>query len=67
MAKKSDEMSMIGHLEELRRVLVVSIVGTTVFAIAAFFFVDQILAALTFPLKQLGQKVVFIALLRPSW
>ncbi len=60
MAKKSDEMSMIGHLEELRRVLVVSIVGTTVFAIAAFFFVDQILAALTFPLKQLGQKVVFI-------
>lgn len=59
MAKKTDEMSIIEHLEELRRVLIISIIGTTVFAVAAYFFSDQILATLMEPLTKLGQKVFF--------
>jgi len=59
MAKKTDEMSIIEHLEDLRRVLIISIIGTTVFAVAAYFFSDQILAILMEPLKKLDQKVFF--------
>lgn len=59
MAKKTDEMSVIEHLEDLRRVLIISIISTTVLAVVAYFFSDQILAALMEPLTKLGQKVVF--------
>ncbi|MFA4885854.1 MAG: twin-arginine translocase subunit TatC, partial [Desulfotomaculaceae bacterium] len=59
MAKKSDEMSVIEHLDDLRRVLIVSIISTMVLAVAAYFFSDQILAALMEPLTKLGQKVFF--------
>lgn len=59
MAKKSDEMSIIEHLEELRRVLIVSIIGTIVFAVAAYFFIDEILAILLEPLTSTGNKIFF--------
>jgi len=59
MAKKTDEMSVIEHLDDLRRVLIVSIISTTVLAIVAYFFSDQILAALMEPLTKLGQQVFF--------
>jgi len=59
MAKKTGEMSVMEHLEELRRVLIVSIVSTTILAVAAYFFCDRILAVLLEPLTELGQKVFF--------
>ena len=37
MSKKTEEMSILEHLEELRKVLIVSVIGTIVFAIAAIF------------------------------
>lgn len=59
MAKKTDEMPIMEHMEELRRVLIVSIIATIVLAIVAYFFSDQLLAALMEPLTKLGQKVFF--------
>jgi len=59
MAKKTGEMSVMEHLEELRRVLIVSIVSTTILAVVAYFFCDRILAILLEPLTKLGQKVFF--------
>lgn len=59
MAKKTDEMTVISHLEELRRVLLISIISTTVLAVAAYFFSDRILASLMEPLTKIGQKVFF--------
>jgi sec-independent protein translocase protein TatC len=59
MAKKTDEMPIMEHMEELRRVLIVSIIATIVLAIVAYFFSDQILAYLLAPLTNLGQKVFF--------
>jgi sec-independent protein translocase protein TatC len=47
VSKKTEEMSILEHLEELRRVLIVSVIGTIIFAIAAYFFCDQILAVLS--------------------
>lgn len=59
MAKKTDEMTVISHLEELRRVLLISIISTTVLAVAAYFFSDRILASLMEPLTKIGQQVYF--------
>lgn len=59
MAKKTDEMTVIAHLEELRRVLLISIISTTVFAVAAFFFSDRILEYLKEPLTKIGQDIYF--------
>jgi len=60
MTKKTDEeMSVLSHLEELRRVLIISIISTTVLAVAAYFFSDRILASLMEPLTKIGQKLFF--------
>ena len=59
MAKKTDEMPIMQHMEELRRVLIVSAVATLILAVAAYFFSDWILAALMEPLTNIGQKVFF--------
>jgi len=59
LAKKTEEMSIIEHLEELRRVLIVSIVSTAILGVASYFFCDQILAILTEPLTKMGQKIFF--------
>ncbi len=59
MAKITEEMSIIEHLEELRKVLIVSVVSTTVFAVVAYFFSDQILAVLLEPLEATGNKIYF--------
>lgn len=52
-------MSILEHLEELRRVLIVSVAGTFLFAIVAYFFCDRILAVIMEPLTKLGYKVFF--------
>ncbi len=59
MAKKTDEMPIMQHMEELRRVLIVSAVATLILAVAAYFFSDWILVALMEPLTNIGQKVFF--------
>jgi sec-independent protein translocase protein TatC len=59
LAKKTEEMSILEHLEELRRVLIVSVAGTFLFAIVAYFFCDRILAVIMEPLTKLGYKVFF--------
>lgn len=59
MAKKTNELTIMEHLEELRRVLIVSILATTVLAVGAYFFCDQILAILLEPLTKLGHQVIF--------
>jgi len=59
MAKKKVEMSIVEHLEELRKVLIVSIIATFVLAVAAYFFSDNILALLLNPLTSIGQKIFF--------
>jgi sec-independent protein translocase protein TatC len=60
MTKKTDEeMTVLSHLEELRRVLIISIISTTVLAVAAYFFSDRILASLMEPLTNIGQKLFF--------
>ena len=59
MAKKTDEMPIMEHMEELRRVLIVSIIATLVLAVAAYVFSDWLLAVLMEPLTNVGQKVFF--------
>lgn len=65
MAKKTDEMPIMEHMEELRRVLIVSIIATIALAIVAYFFIDQILAVLMEPLTKLDQKVNFLGVTEP--
>lgn len=59
MAKNTGEMPVTEHLQELRRVLIVSIISTTILAVVAYFFCDRILAFLLEPLTNLEQRVVF--------
>lgn len=59
MANKADEMSLIEHLEELRRVIIVSLLSTLVLAVASYFYVDKILAVLLEPLTATGNKIFF--------
>ncbi len=60
--EKHEAMPLLKHLEELRRVIIVSLVVITVASIAAFFFVDQILAVLTKPVRDLGYTPVVTAI-----
>ncbi len=59
MVVKNSEMPVIEHLEELRRVIIISIIAVTVFSIAAYFFCDQALAILLEPLAKMGHRAVF--------
>lgn len=61
MVTKPDEMTVLEHLQELRRVLIVSIATTVVLACVAYYFSDQILAVLLQPVTNLGHRVVFTA------
>ena len=65
MTKKPDEMPVIDHLDELRRLLIVSLVSTIVLAVAAWFFVDQILAFILDPLTNAGQHINYTGLTEP--
>ncbi|MCG9969338.1 twin-arginine translocase subunit TatC [Pelotomaculum terephthalicicum JT] len=65
MAKNTDEMPMLEHLEELRRVLIISIVSTTILAVVAYFFCDRILAILLEPLTNVGQRANFTGVTEP--
>ena len=57
------KMSMIEHLGELRRVLIISLISIFVMAIVCFTFVDYVLNILLEPITKTGNEVVFISVL----
>lgn len=59
---EQEAMPLLKHLEELRKVIIVSLVAVGITSIASFFFVDQILAVLTKPVRDLGHDIVFTAM-----
>ena len=65
MSKKSDEMPIVDHLDELRRLLIISLTATLVLAVAAWFFVDQILAFILAPLNEAGQNINYTGITEP--
>lgn len=53
-------MSVIEHLGELRRLLIVCIISTFVTAAVCWFFTDEILKILLEPVTGAGHKIIFI-------
>lgn len=53
-------MSVVQHLEELRRLLIISIISTVVMAGVSWVFTDQILQILLQPVTSTGKDIVFI-------
>lgn len=56
------ELSIYEHLDELRRVLIISVLAVAVLAIGAYYFTDQIMAVLLEPVTQEGYDIVFIGI-----
>lgn len=59
---REEEQSIIEHLEEMRKVLIVSIVATIVAAIGCWFVADKVLAVLLNPVTSLGHDIIFIGI-----
>jgi len=57
---KNDEMTVVQHLEELRRLLIISIISTFIMAAVSWVFTDEILKVLLEPVTSTGNKIVFI-------
>lgn len=53
-------MTVLQHLEELRRLLIVSIVSTCVMALVCWFFSDAVLKVLLDPVTGAGHEVIYI-------
>jgi len=62
VSKKPDEMTVLEHLGELRRVLIVSIAATVILAGVAYYFCDRLLTVLLEPVTSLGHRIVFTTL-----
>lgn len=54
-------MSWISHLEDLRRMIIVSVIALLVATIACFFYSDQLLALLKKPISDMDIELVFIS------
>lgn len=54
-------MPLLKHLEELRRVIIVSLIAIGIASVVAFYFVDHLLEILTRPLRPLGLKPVIFS------
>ncbi|MBO8137096.1 MAG: twin-arginine translocase subunit TatC [Desulfotomaculum sp.] len=54
------EMTLVEHLAELRKVLIISLVSTFVMAIACMVFADRILEILLQPVTKTGNQMVYI-------
>lgn len=63
MEPDNEDMTMIEHLEELRRVLIISIIATLIMAIACWAFNQQILQILLEPVTGTGHKIVYIGVM----
>jgi sec-independent protein translocase protein TatC len=53
-----DKQTILEHLEELRKALIVSVIAIIVAAVASFSFNEQILALVTSPLTNLNENLV---------
>lgn len=53
-----DKLTIIGHLEELRKALIVSVVAIVIAAVLAFYFNEQILGIIIQPLSVLNEKLI---------
>lgn len=53
-----DKQTILEHLEDLRKALIISFIAVIVAAFAAFYYSEQILAVITLPLRSLDQKMV---------
>lgn len=60
MATAGKPMSWIAHLEDLRRVIIVSVIALLVATVASYFYSDQLLALLQRPISDLDIDLVFI-------
>lgn len=58
--QKEAEMSVVQHLEELRRMLIICIASTCIAALAGWFFTDQVIRILLEPVTGAGHQVVYI-------
>ncbi|MGE5398663.1 MAG: twin-arginine translocase subunit TatC [Chitinophagales bacterium] len=60
-----DKATIMEHLEDLRKALLVSIIAIVIAAIACFFYSNQILAILQEPLTSLGLKLNYTDVTEP--
>lgn len=60
--EQQEVMPLLKHLEELRKVIIISLIAIGAASIGAFFFSDHLLAILTKPVDDLGYKLVFIGM-----
>lgn len=58
MSKRA-AMPLIEHLQELRRVLIVSVVSIVVLSVASYYYTQQVMEILLAPVTGLGHKMVF--------
>lgn len=54
------ELSIYQHLDELRRVLIISLAAVVVLAVVCYYFSDQVMAVLLEPVTEQGYDIVFI-------
>lgn len=60
--EKEETMSLVQHLEEFRRVIIISLLAIGIASIVSFFFIEQILKIITRPLDAQGIKLVYTAI-----
>lgn len=58
--RREEEQTVVGHLEELRKVFIVSFAAVVAAAVGCWFIADQVLAVLLDPVTSLGHDIVFI-------
>lgn len=58
MSNPQKEMTILEHLEELRRALLISVVAVAICAVGAYFFSDEVLRLLLSPITAAGYKPV---------
>lgn len=60
-ASQQDEQSVMQHLEELRRVIIISLIATFISAGVCWFFSDPVLKILLEPITSKGYDVIYIS------
>lgn len=59
---KSEEMTVLQHMEELRRAVIVSVIATFVLAAAGWALNDRVLEVLLQPITATGSQIVYIGI-----
>jgi sec-independent protein translocase protein TatC len=62
VTQEEQAMGILQHLEELRKVIIISLIAIVVCSIISFVFVEQIVGVITKPLAVQGIKPVFTAI-----